>query len=191
MIRIALVGNIASGKSTVEQVLTSNGFLVLDTDSVAHILLDNNQEVINAFKDFDILENGKISRETLGRVVFSSKENKKKLENILHPQIRQEILKFFDENSDKKAVFVAIPLLFEAKMEDLFDKIVFVYTDDKIRLNRLIARNNYTLEYAKVRINSQLSQDEKVKKSDIVIFNNSTKEDLEKEVKAKLIEQIR
>lgn len=191
MIRIALVGNIASGKSTVEQVLTSNDFLVLDTDRVAHILLDNNQEVINAFKDFDILENGKISREKLGRVVFSSKENKKKLENILHPQIRQEILKFFDENSDKKAVFVAIPLLFEAKMEDLFDKIVFVYTDDKIRLNRLIARNNYTLEYAKVRINSQLSQDEKVKKSDIVIFNNSTKEDLEKEVKAKLIEQIR
>lgn len=191
MIRIALVGNIASGKSTVEQVLTLNGFLVLDTDRVAHILLDNNQEVINAFKDFDILENGKISREKLGRVVFSSKENKKKLENILHPQIRQEILKFFAENSDKKAVFVAIPLLFEAKMEDLFDKIVFVYTDDKIRLNRLIARNNYTLEYAKVRINSQLSQDEKVKKSDIVIFNNSTKEDLEKEVKAKLIEQIR
>ena len=191
MIRIALVGNIASGKSTVEQVLTSNDFLVLDTDRVAHILLDNNQEVINAFKDFDILENGKISREKLGRVVFSSKENKKKLENILHPQIRQEILKFFDENSDKKAVFVASPLLFEAKMEDLFDKIVFVYTDDKIRLNRLIARNNYTLEYAKVRINSQLSQDEKVKKSDIVIFNNSTKEDLEKEVKAKLIEQIR
>ena len=191
MIRIALVGNIASGKSAVEQVLTSNDFLVLDTDRVAHILLDNNQEVINAFKDFDILENGKISREKLGRVVFSSKENKKKLENILHPQIRQEIFKFFDENSDKKAVFVAIPLLFEAKMEDLFDKIVFVYTDDKIRLNRLIARNNYTLEYAKVRINSQLSQDEKVKKSDIVIFNNSTKEDLEKEVKAKLIEQIR
>lgn len=132
MIRIALVGNIASGKSTVEHILASNGFLVLDTDRVAHSLLDNNQEVINAFKDFDILENAKISREKLGHVVFSSKENKKKLENILHPQIRQEILKFFDENSDKKAVFVAIPLLFEAQMEDLFDKIVFVYTDDKI-----------------------------------------------------------
>ena len=74
-------------------------------------------------------------------------------------------------------------------MQDLFDKILFVYTNDEIRLERLIARNKYTKEYAQIRLNSQLSQDEKVKKSDYVIYNNSTKKELKKEV-IKVLEQI-
>ena len=107
----------------------------------------------------------------------------------MHPQIRKEILKFFEINKSQKIVFVAIPLLFEANMQDLFDKILFVYTKDEIRLERLIARNKYTKEYAQIRLNSQLSQDEKVKKSDYVIYNNSTKGELKEKV-IKVLEQI-
>ena len=84
---------------------------------------------------------------------------------------------------------ISIPLLFEAKMEDLFDKVLFVYTNDDIRLQRLMKRNNYTKEYAIVRMNSQISQDEKVKLADWVIYNNSTVEDLRKMV-VNVIEQI-
>ena len=75
-------------------------------------------------------------------------------------------------------------------MTDLFDKILFVYTNDDIRLQRLIKRNNYAKEYALKRMNSQISQDKKVKKADWIIYNNSTVEDLQKNV-IKLIEQIR
>lgn len=190
MIRVALVGNIASGKSTVEAILQQFGYLVLDTDKVCHNLLENNSEIIEAFSSYDILDgNQSISREKLGKIVFSNLKLKTKLESILHPQIRKEILKFFEINKSQKIVFVAIPLLFEANMQDLFDKILFVYTNDEIRLERLIARNKYTKEYAQIRLNSQLSQDEKVKKSDYVIYNNSTKKELKKEV-IKVLEQI-
>ena len=185
MIKVALVGNIASGKSTVEEILQQFGY------KVCHKLLENNSEIVEAFSSYNILdENQNISREKLGKIVFSNPKLKTKLESILHPQIRKEILKFFEINKSQKIVFVAIPLLFEANMQDLFDKILFVYTNDEIRLKRLIARNNYTKEYAQIRLNSQLSQDEKVKKSDYVIYNNSTKDDLKKEV-VKVFGQIR
>lgn len=190
MIKVALVGNIASGKSTVEEIFQQFDYLVLDTDRVCHKLLENNSEIIEAFSSYDILDgNQNISREKLGKIVFSNPTLKTKLESILHPQIRKEIINFFDENKSQKIVFVAIPLLFEANMQDLFDKILFVYTNDEIRLERLIARNKYTKEYAQIRLNSQLSQDEKVKKSDYVIYNNSTKKELKKEV-IKVLEQI-
>ena len=150
-----------------------------------------NMKVIEAFSSYDILDgNQNISREKLGKIVFSNLKLKTKLESILHPQIRKEILKFFEINKSQKIVFVAIPLLFEANMQDLFDKILFVYTNDEIRLERLIARNKYTKEYAQIRLNSQLSQDEKVKKSDYVIYNNSTKGELKEKV-LKVLEQIR
>lgn len=185
MIRIALVGNIASGKSTVEKVLTEKyGFSVLDTDKACHFLLEKlSAKIIQEFKNYEILdENGRLSREKLGKVVFYNEDLKTKLENILYPNLRVEINRYFEEHKSEEIVFVAIPLLFEANMENLFDKIMFVYCNDEIRLERLIKRNNYTREYAQKRLNSQLSQDEKVEKSDIIIQNNSDKIALEQEI---------
>lgn len=185
MIRIALVGNIASGKSTVEKFLTEKyGFSVLDTDKACHFLLEKlSAKIIQEFKNYEILdENGRLSREKLGKVVFYNEDLKAKLENILYPNLRVEINRYFEEHKSEEIVFVAIPLLFEANMENLFDKIMFVYCNDEIRLERLIKRNNYTREYAQKRLNSQLSQEEKVEKSDIIIQNNSDKIALEQEI---------
>lgn len=169
--RIALTGNIASGKSAVSEILKQKGFEVLDTDEVSHKLLTvKNNELYNAFKDYDVFENGEFSRFKLGKIIFNDENLRKKLEGVLHPQIIKEI-----ENFDG---VVAIPLLFEAKMEYLFDKIIMVYTDDEIRLERLMKRNNFTEQEAKARMNSQISQDEKVYLSDYVINNSGTFEDL-------------
>lgn len=186
MIRIALTGNIASGKSKAEEILSSMGYKVLDTDKAAHSLLDC-EELHTAFKDFDVFENDKISRVKLGKLVFNNKELKQKLESIIHPQIKKIINEFFMSNSDDKYLFVGIPLLFEAKMESMFDKIVLIYSDDNIRLERLMKRDNYDKEYAKKRMNCQLSQEEKLQKSDVIIYNNSTIENLKSQV-LKLVE---
>ena len=188
MLKVALVGNIASGKSAVEAILKKNGYSVLDTDKVCHNLLGELPQVAEEFVKYDVFEDGKISREKLGTLVFNNPDLRKKLENILYPTLREKINEFFNSSDD--LMFVAIPLFFEAEMTDLFDKILFIYADDKIRLKRLIKRNNYTKEYAKLRMESQMPQEDKVKKSDVVIYNNSTLEELEQNVKIS-IEQIR
>lgn len=189
MISIAIVGNIASGKSTVENVLRKKGYKVFDSDIIAHeVLEDLSEKILEAFKGYDILENGKISRQKLGALVFDDKNLKEKLENIVHPEIKDRLKKIFEENKLEKYIFVSIPLLFEVGWRNLFDKILFIYTEDKIRLNRLIQRNNFTKDEALARIKSQLPQEEKVKVSDFIINNNHSIDVLQKYIERFIIQ---
>lgn len=162
MLKIAITGNIASGKSEVEKIIAQD-FPVFDADKIAHKFLGN------------------VDRRALGEKVFSDPVVRKKLEEYIHPKVKDEILKIFCESQDKY-VFVSIPLLFETGFDKLFDKIIFVQCDDKLRLERLMKRNNFTKEQALKRMNAQMPQDDKINKSDFVIHNNSTKEELAAQV---------
>lgn len=162
MLKIAITGNIASGKSEVEKIIAQD-FPVFDADKIAHKFLGN------------------VDRRALGEKVFSDPVARKKLEDYIHPKVKDEILKIFCESQDKY-VFVSIPLLFETGFDKLFDKIIFVQCDDKLRLERLMKRNNFTKEQALKRMNAQMPQDDKINKSDFVIHNNSTKEKLAEQV---------
>lgn len=189
MISIAIVGNIASGKSTAENVLRKKGYKVFDSDIIAHeVLEDLSDKILEAFKGYDILENGKISRQKLGALVFNDKNLKEKLENIVHPEIKDRLKKIFEENKLEKYIFVSIPLLFEVRWRNLFDKILFIYTEDKIRLRRLMQRNKFTKEDALARIKSQLPQEEKAKCSDFVIKNNRSIDVLQKYIERFIIQ---
>ncbi len=173
--RIAITGNIAAGKSTVEKIIAAKGYTVLDADKLAHEILEQSEEVRLEFKNYDIFEDGKVSRTKLGHLVFADTGLKKKLEDIIHPELIEKI-----KSITTSPVFIAVPILFEAGMEKLFDKVILVHADDDIRLERLIKRNNYSIEHAKQRMASQMPQDEKIKRSDYVIRNNG--EDLEEQV---------
>lgn len=186
MLKIGLTGNIASGKSAVENMFKSLGVPVIDADRVCHDLYKDKsvQDKIKlTFLNEDIFENSQISRKKLGNIVFESKEKKQDLENILHPLIIQKIKDFFELNKDQKIIVASVPLLFEAKMEKIFDKIIIVCCDDKTRLQRIINRDNVSETQAWARIKSQMPQTEKISMSDFIINNNGSLEETNNQLK--------
>jgi dephospho-CoA kinase len=187
MLKIAITGNIASGKSAVEEIIIKHGYKVFDTDKIAHKILEESTEVLDEFNGFDITTNGKIDRKKLGAIVFADNEKLKKLENIIHPQVKNEILKIFTE--DYPVVFISVPQLFEAGFQGLFDKIIFVTADKNIRRERLMKRNNFSKEDVQRRISAQTDEEQKVEQADYVIINNTSREDLE-ELTIKILDKI-
>lgn len=188
MLKFAIVGNIASGKSTAENFLIEKGFKVFDTDKLSHKILEEfSNKIIEEFQEFDILEENKISRKKLGNFIFQNKDLKTKLENIIYPKLKEKLLEIFEENKEEKFIFISIPLLFEVNWQDLFDKILFIQTNDDIRLQRLMERNSFTKKKALERISAQIPQENKIKMSDFIICNNGTRKELQNQLESFII----
>lgn len=184
MLKVAITGNIAAGKSEFEKLLVKNGYMVVDADKITHDILEKDKETIEKiklyFEDYDILEeDGSISRRKLGDVVFSNKALKYKLETILHPLITDRIKKYFDQFGKLPIIFVSVPILYEAGFQRMFDKVILVASDENLRLSRLLKRNEYTFDHAKARIRSQMTQDEKIDMADFVVYNNTSLANME------------
>ena len=169
MLKIAITGNIAAGKSEVEKIISEN-YPVYDADKIAHKFLGN------------------VDRRALGEKVFNDPIARKELENFIHPKVKDEILNIFTKTTTP-VVFVSIPLLFETGFDKLFDKVLFIQCNDDIRLEHLMKRNNFTKEQALARMNSQMAQEEKIAKSDYVIYNNFSLDELKKQV-TKFIDEL-
>ena len=149
MLKIGITGNIASGKSEVEKIISSFGFLVVDLDIVSHKLLNDDEKLKSAiFKEFQTLDRKKIAN-----IVFNNKEKLEKLNAIFHPFLKEYILNLF--NTTKSTVFVSGALIYEAGFNGLFDKIIFVDAPYEIRFKRLMKRNKLAKEEAKKRIDNQ------------------------------------
>jgi dephospho-coA kinase len=171
---IGITGSIACGKSTVSNYLKSKGYIVIDADRIGHEALDDDyvkEKLILAFGN-EILEDNKINRQKLGELVFGNSSNLNVLNSIIHPEIRKKILEKIDKNNDKELIFIDVALLFEAKFDDLVDKIIVVYVDENTQLTRLMKRNSISKKEALSRIVSQMSPIEKAKLGDYTVNNN-------------------
>ena len=176
---IGITGSIACGKSTVSDYLIAKGYTIIDADKLGHVALTSNdvkRKLAEKFSD-EILENNEISREKLGKLVFGNDDNLKILNSIIHPKIKELILKLQEEHKDENLVFLDIALLFEANFVDLVEKVVVVYVDEDVQLERLMTRNSLSKEEALKRIESQMSPREKASLGDFVINNSYSKED--------------
>jgi dephospho-CoA kinase len=179
---IALTGGIAMGKSTVLSLFMMYGFLTIDADKIAHKLLDDNTDMIKELFGDKYVSDKKVLRKELGYLIFNDKVQKLKLENFLHPLIKQEIIKkALNFETKKKPYLIDIPLFFENKNYDI-NKSIVVYTTKDIQLQRLIKRDNYTRNEALARINNQMDIEEKKQKATFVIDNTKDLQNLQKEV---------
>lgn len=179
---IALTGGISTGKSTVCNLLKLHGYLTIDADKIAHKLLDEHHEEIEKLFGSQYVENKKVLRKKLGKIIFSNEQEKIKLEQFIHPLIAKEIEKEsrIFENA-KKPYFIDIPLFFE-KMNYPISKNVVVYTPKEIQIKRLMRRDNIDEEEAKLKISNQMDIEEKKQRANFVIDNSKNLIHLQDEV---------
>lgn len=194
---LGLTGGIASGKSTVSNIFKKYGIYIADADKIAKEL-GNRKDVIDEIGEkiskTVIDENGNVNRAKLKEIVFCDKSKLEILNKIYHPKIREEFKKIKLNSSKNDIIIFDVPLLFETGMYTLCDKKILVYVNEDIQIERLIARDGITKELAKKIIDSQMSLDEKKSKSNILIENNGSLEELEKKVEKvykKILEEIR
>ncbi|MGM0897266.1 MAG: dephospho-CoA kinase [Bacillota bacterium] len=185
---IGLTGSIASGKSTVSQMLKELGYPVVDADLVARQVVEPGTETLNsierAFGPEVIRTDGSMDRENVGAIIFNDPASRKKLNDIIHPAIRREMLRqrqaFLDEGYE--TVIMDIPLLFESKLQHMVDKILVVSVSEQQQLKRLIERNGLTEHDAKARIASQLPMSVKEEGADEVLDNNGSIDDTKRQL---------
>lgn len=191
---IGLTGSIASGKSTVSNMLKELGYPIIDADIVARVVVEKGTETLETIKEAfgeDIsADDGSLNREKLGEIIFSSPSKRKQLNDIIHPAIRTEMIRQKEEliSEGHPTIIMDIPLLFESKLQSYVDKIIVVTVTEETQLERLMTRNNFSLEEAKARIQSQLPLSIKEKGADAVIYNNGTLQSTEDQLK-KILKQ--
>ena len=187
---IGLTGSIASGKSTVSEMLQEKGFPIVDADKIARLVVEPGTSVIKEIGEhfgIEVLkEDGSLNRGKLGERIFKNAEDREKLNSIIHPAIRNEMIKQKEHwiSEGANTVILDIPLLFESKLESFVEKIIVVSVTPETQKERLIARNKLSEQEADNRINSQLSMAKKEAGADAVIDNNGTVEETSRQVES-------
>lgn len=191
MYRIGLTGSIATGKSTVTNMLKELGAFVIDCDKTAREVVASGTrglaKIEAAFGKDAVAADGSMDRVYIGDLVFRNPGMKKRLENILFPLIfealNEELLRLEREESTP-VVFLDMPLLYEVKYDSYVDEVWLVYVPFEVQLSRLMKRNGYTKEEALLRIHSQIPVDKKKALAQQVIDNSGTLEDTKEQVRS-------
>ena len=173
-IKSGITGGIGSGKSYVSQILKKLGYEVYDSDSQAKRIMAESAEVksflIGALGE-SIYKGEDINKELLATHIFNDDELRQKLNNVIHPLVLQDF-QYRASQCKKDIYFIESALIFESGFDRFLDKIISVSADEEVRINRVIKRENCQRDKVIERINSQMSQKEKDKKSDYLLLND-------------------
>jgi len=178
---IGLTGNIATGKSVVRRMLEHLGAYTIDADALGHRAIakgaPGHHPVLESFGTWILDGKGQIDREKLGGLVFRDPEAMNKLEAIVHP-IVEGAVHLLVRRAKQKVVVVEAIKLFESGLRDRCNSIWVTYAPEKVQIERLIRKRNFTREEAILRIHSQGSQSDKVERANTVIRNTGSYEEL-------------
>ena len=185
MLVVGLTGNIGCGKSSLSDIFRAEGIKIIDADIIARQIYDDEKLLSKVYETFgnDIKnEDGSLNRKALGRIVFSDDEKLIQLNKLTHPVIRQKVSDEIEEykSQNEEIVILDAALLVESDYLNFIDKLLVVTCKENIQIERIIARDNCSIEEALGRIKSQMSQENKVKYADYVIDNSATLSELRK-----------
>lgn len=182
---VAITGGIGSGKSVVTKLFEQWGAKIVDADILARAVVEPGSEglrrVVEHFSEEMVLADGSLNRPKLASIIFSDPERKKLLESLLHPLIRERWLQKLEELKKTGTPLIAyvVPLFFEstAEMPEI-EKVILISAPEETRIKRIMNRDHFPRQLAEQRIRAQLPDSAKVDKSDFVIRNDSTLEEL-------------
>lgn len=182
---ICLTGGLAAGKSTAVKYLESKGATVIDADVLGHRAYDPGtgayQAVIRTFGEDVRAEDGQIDRKVLGSKVFGKPEQLKALTDIVWPEIRrlaESEIAASQQSDPEKIVVLEAAVLFEAGWENIGSEVWVVVVDPETAITRSMARDGFPRDAVQSRLDSQLSNEERVSRADVVITNNGSEAEM-------------
>jgi dephospho-CoA kinase len=182
---VGLTGGIGSGKSVAGDFFIELGIDVIDADHVSKNILDDNESAkklfLEHFGEKFIDKNNNVDRDLLRDEIFKNEDKKEALESIIHPLVREEIFNFI-ENSNSVYKIIMVPLIYETNSQDLYDKIVVIDSKEENQIIRASKRDNKTENDIINIMKNQASREERMSIADEVINNDSSLDDLKKQV---------
>ena len=182
---IVLTGGIASGKSVVSDLFALRGVRVIDTDQIAHEIVEPGQsalkQIADAFGQVFLDADGRLNRKKMRNAIFSSPQQKTRLESILHPAIMAEVdLRI--KKIDVPWCILVIPLLAETNRFPWIDRVLVVDVEESVQIARVMARDNISRQQAQSILNAQISRELRLALADDLLDNSGSLEQLEIEV---------
>ena len=193
---VGLTGGIASGKSTVSEILARQGAAIINADVLAREVVEPGRqawtEIVNTFGTAVLQPDRALDRQKLRDLIFDDPDARKKLESIIHPQVRALAEQRIREHAAAgyAVIVYEVPLLFEGNLQEWLRPVILVACEVDMQRKRLQSRDNLSAVQAQKHIEAQMSLEEKRRLADYVIENNGSLEDLERQVQA-VLEKIK
>jgi dephospho-CoA kinase len=187
MVRVALTGGIASGKSMVAAELAARGATIIDADVLAREVVEPGTPALAAIIDRfgeHVVAEGRLDRTRLAQIVFADSLARRDLEQIVHPAVRARAAELERAAGDAAIVVHVIPLLVETGQQGDFDFVVTVDVDHETQIQRLAARNGFTRGEAESRIAAQAGREDRKIVADVVVDNTGSLTRLREQVDA-------
>ncbi|WP_299111079.1 dephospho-CoA kinase [uncultured Winogradskyella sp.] len=195
MVVVGLTGGIGSGKTTILEYFKALGVPVYIADVEAKALMNHSKVIRRKLIDLfgkDAYKNNELNRPYLSSKIFNNKELLAKMNAIVHPKVASHFKRWL-KKQDSEYVIKEAAIIFENNLESQYNYIITVVADEDLRVQRVIKRDNASIEKVKSIIKNQLSDAEKIKKSDFVITNNDLVEAKKQAVKVheKILQKIK